>query len=183
PVTHMGSAAFHRDKMIGWLDGHESRGANFARSRSQHAPISVQSPAGGLVSIHITHVESTITPRCVDGDVSMLIRAKVEGHVQAQTGLDQGQAGVNFADPESLQHLRSRLAQCVREDIEHALARSKQYKSDFVGLGNAIYRRLPQVWRAGVGERWYELLPDVPVQVEVEAALTSSGLLRESLHY
>ena len=183
PVTHMGSAAFHRDKMIGWLDGHESRGANFARSRSQHAPISVQSPAGGLVSIHITHVESTITPRCVDGDVSMLIRAKVEGHVQAQTGLDQGQAGVNLADAESLQHLRSRLAQCVREDIEHALARSKQYKSDFVGLGNAIYRRLPQVWRAGVGERWYELLPDVPVQVEVEATLTSSGLLRESLHY
>ncbi|MBP7892891.1 MAG: Ger(x)C family spore germination protein [Firmicutes bacterium] len=182
-VTHIGSAAFHRDRMIGWLDGHESRGANFARSRSQHAPISVQSPAGGLVSIHVTHVASTVAPRYMDGDVSVLIKAKVEGHVQGQTGLGKGQAGVDFAGPESLRDLRSCLAQCVREDIQAALTKSRQYRSDFIGLGNAVYRRLPRVWRAGVGDHWYELLPDVKVDIEVEAALTSSGLLRESLHY
>jgi len=183
PVTHIGSAAFHRDKMIGWLDGHESRGANFARSRSQHSPISVQSPAGGLVSIHVTHVASTVSPRYIDGHVSVLVKARVEGHVQGQTGLEDGRAGVDFANPESLRDLRSCLAQCVREDIEHALAKSRKYGSDFIGLGNAVYRRLPRVWEAGVGDRWYELLPGVQVQVEVEATLTSSGLLRESLHY
>jgi len=183
PVTHIGSAAFHRDKMIGWLDGHESRGANFARTRGQHAPISVQSPAGGLVSIHVAQVESTVTPRYMNEDVSVLIKVKVEGHVQGQTGLEEGQAGVNFANPESLRDLRSCLAQCVREDIEHALAKSREYRSDFIGLGNAVYRRLPRVWKAGIGGRWYELLPYVQVQVEVEATLTSSGLLRESLHY
>ncbi|MBP7868542.1 MAG: Ger(x)C family spore germination protein [Firmicutes bacterium] len=182
-VMHIGSAAFHRDRMIGWLDGHESRGANFARSRSQHAPISVQSPAGGLVSIHVTHVASIVKPRYMNGDVSVLIKAKVEGHVQGQTGLEEGQAGVNFAGPESLRDLRSCLAQCVREDIEHALAKSREYRSDFIGLGNSVYRRLPRVWRAGVGDHWYELLRDVKVDIEVEATLTSSGLLRESLHY
>ena len=182
-VTHIGSAAFHRDRMIGWLDGHESRGANFARGRSQHAPISVQSPAGGLVSIHATHVGSTIALRYLDGDVSMLIKAKVEGHIEGQTALGEGQAGIDFADRESLRDLRSCLAQCVREDIEHALAKSREYRSDFIGLGNAVYRRLPRVWRAGVGDHWYELLPDVKVDIEVEATLTSSGLLGESLHY
>jgi spore germination protein KC len=182
-VTHIGSAAFHRDRMIGWLDGHESRGANFARSRSQHAPVSVRSPAGGLVSIHVAHVVSTVSSRYMDGDVSILIKAKVEGHVQGQTGLEEGQAGVNFADSESLRDLRSCLAQCVREDIEHALAKSREYRSDFIGLGNAVYRRLPRAWRAGVGDRWYELLPDVEVDIEVESTLTSPGLLRESLHY
>jgi len=169
--------------MIGRLDGHESRGANFARSRSQHAPVSVESPAGGLVSVHVTHVASRIAPRYTDGDVSILINARVEGHVQGQTDLGQGRSGVNFADPESLQCLRARLAQCVREDIEHALAKSREYRSDFIGLGNAVYRRLPRAWRAGVGDHWYELLPDVEVDIEVEATLTSPGLLRESLHY
>jgi spore germination protein KC len=183
PVTHMGAAAFHRDRMIGWLDGHESRGANFARGKSQHAPISVQSPTGGLVSIHVTNVASTVTPRYSDEGVSVLIKTKVEGHVQGQIGLGEGEAGVDFSDPESLRHLRSCLAQCVREDIEHALAKSRQYRSDFIGLGNAVYRRLPRTWQTGVGDRWYELLPDVGVQIEVEAALTSSGLLRDSLHH
>ena len=183
PVSHIGSAAFRGDKMIGRLDGHESRGANFARSRSQHAPVSVESPAGGLVSVHVTHVASRIAPRYTDGDVSILINARVEGHVQGQTDLGQGRSGVNFADPESLQCLRARLAQCVREDIEHALAKSREYRSDFIGLGNAVYRRLPRAWRAGVGDAWYELLPDVEVDIEVEATLTSPGLLRESLHY
>ena len=135
------------------------------------------------MSIHVTHVASTVAPRYMDGDVSVLIKAKVEGHVQGQTGLGEGQAGVDFAGPESLRDLRSCLAQCVREDIQAALTKSRQYRSDFIGLGNAVYRRLPRVWRAGVGDHWYELLPDVKVDIEVEAALTSSGLLRESLHY
>ncbi len=66
----------------------------------------------------------------------MLIKARVEGHVQGQTGLEDGQAGVDFANPESLRDLRSCLAQCVREDIEHALAKSRKYGSDFIGVGD-----------------------------------------------
>lgn len=42
---------------------------------------------------------------------------------------------------------------------------------------------LPQVWKAGVGERWCKILPDVEVDVQVEATLTSPGLLREGLRY
>lgn len=183
PVSHIGSAAFRGDKMIGWLDGHESRGANFARGRSQHAPVSVKSPAGGLVSVHVTHVVSTVTPHCIHEDVSIVIKSKVEGHIQGQTALGAGEECFDLASSESLRYLRACLAQCVREDIEHALARSREYRSDFAGLGNAVYRRLPRAWKAGVGDRWYELLPDVEVDIEVEATLTSSGLLRESLHY
>jgi len=128
-----------------------------------------------------------------DGErVSVLIQVAAQGYVEAKVSREGGggeggmegligqkAGGQRMSEEEFNRSVRSRIAQAMREDILKALAKSVEYGSDFLQLGNAVYRRLYKVWQSGVGERWYQLLPEVDVEVQVEVVLTHPGLVRE----
>lgn len=68
----------------------------------------------------------------------------------------------------------------VRE-VKAAVNRSKELKSDFLGLGDMIYRDYPEVWEKIKGNWRDEWLPAVDVRVSVTSKIKRTGATAEPL--
>jgi spore germination protein KC len=192
PAEHIGGAVFRGERMMGFIDGHASRGTNYVLGAAIAASFHVDSPRGGGLSILVERTTAKVIPSFDGERVSVLIQVAAQGYVEAKVSREGGggeggmegligqkAGGQRMSEEEFNRSVRSRIAQAMREDILKALAKSVEYGSDFLQLGNAVYRRLYKVWQSGVGERWYQLLPEVDVEVQVEVVLTHPGLVRE----
>lgn len=177
PFAHSGAAAFRSDKMVGFIDSKEARGAGFVLNKAGSATIHVDSPVGGLLSIRVVGAAAKLVPSFEDGRVSFLVKVSASGYIEGETAFGASTAGVS--DKEFANHVRARLAQAIREDIEAAFDKSLEYGSDFLQLGNAVHRMLPRVWKSEVGDRWYDILQEVTLDIQVETELAQPGLLRQ----
>ncbi len=63
----------------------------------------------------------------------------------------------------------------IAREVMAAVNRSKELKSDFLGLGGMIYREYPEVWEKIKGEWRDGWLPNVDVRVRVCSKIRRSG--------
>lgn len=69
----------------------------------------------------------------------------------------------------------------VKRDVEAAVRRSRELHSDFLQLGDRLYREHPEVWEK-VKDDWRDTwLPRVVVDVKVTSKLERTGLIDEPL--
>lgn len=63
----------------------------------------------------------------------------------------------------------------IAREVMTAVNRAKELKSDFLGLGEMIYREYPGVWERIKGEWREKWLPTVDVRVKVCCKIRRSG--------
>lgn len=69
----------------------------------------------------------------------------------------------------------------VKRDVEAAVRRSRELHSDFLQLGDRLYREHPEVWEK-VKDDWRDTwLPRVAVDVKVTSKLERTGLIDDPL--
>lgn len=89
--------------------------------------------------------------------------------------------GLAVGESETLEMLEQEKEKAIRRDVEAALRRSRELKSDFLGLGDRLYREYPDVWEQ-VKDDWRDdWLPNVAVEVKITSELTRTGLLLDPL--
>ncbi len=89
--------------------------------------------------------------------------------------------GLAVGESETLEMLEQEKEKAIRRDVEAALRRSRELKSDFLGLGDRLYREYPDVWEQ-VKDDWRDdWLPNVVVEVKITSELTRTGLLLDPL--
>ena len=84
------------------------------------------------------------------------------------------------SDKGAIQALEARFATVIENDIRFAFAQAQDLGSDFLGLGNAIYRLQPQEWRRLEAE-WTEHLSQLELDFDIEAKITVTGLIKEPI--
>ena len=83
--------------------------------------------------------------------------------------------------PEILTMLEREKEKAVKRDIEAAVRRSQELRSDFLQLGDKLYREHPEVWEK-VKDDWRDTwLPRVAVDVKVTSKLERTGLIDDPL--
>lgn len=182
PAKVSGGAAFRGDKMVGWLDTHETRGWNWMLGKGERGPILLQAPGGeGLVTIDLLGSKSMIEP-VVDGTkIRMRVKVKVYGRIEDLTESKANARRPDLRDPEVIRALRRRLSQVIRNDIEISISKAQELGADIFGFGNTVYRKHPKVWKEFAAERWDELFKTLPVDISVEAIISRPGLVFSSL--
>jgi spore germination protein KC len=89
--------------------------------------------------------------------------------------------GLAVGEAETLEMLEQEKEKAIKRDVEAALRRSKELKSDFLGLGDRLYREYPDVWEK-VKDNWRDAwLPHVAVDVKVTSEITRTGLILDPL--
>ncbi|HBG22248.1 MAG TPA: hypothetical protein DDW83_03205 [Peptococcaceae bacterium] len=89
--------------------------------------------------------------------------------------------GLAVGEPEVLNMLEKEKEKAIRREVEAAVKRSREMQSDFLGLGDKLYREYPDVWEQ-VKDDWREVwLPRVAVDVKVNSDITHTGLLLDPL--
>ncbi|HHW40596.1 MAG TPA: hypothetical protein GXX19_05515 [Syntrophomonadaceae bacterium] len=70
----------------------------------------------------------------------------------------------------------------ITREVMAAVTRSKELKSDFLALGDMLYRQYPEVWEK-IKHNWRdEWLPNVEVRVSVTSKMRRSGATSEPIH-
>ncbi|NLL07669.1 MAG: Ger(x)C family spore germination protein [Firmicutes bacterium] len=175
-----GTAVFKGDRMVGWLDGHESDILCLLKGIIQRCYFVIDTKVGENEFFPITYElvgnRVEIKPQDKDGKLSVSIALDLHFSVE-----EMGRAPYSFRDEAFARSVQAQLATAFTHWIREFLSKTQQeYNADILGFGQLVRRKEPQVWRR-LGENWDVHFRDLPVDLEVKCKVTMAGLSSEPL--
>lgn len=167
-----GAAVFRGDRLAGFLEPLEARGLLWATGRVQSTAVVVENPGapGKYATVDVLHAKGSIKPETKGHSPSFGV------HVEVQARLRDVQTPVNpELWPAYARELEARIAATIRAEIDTALMRCREWKADAFGLGAAVYRSAPALWRQ-IESQWPDIFTTVPVSVRVGVQVVRSGI-------
>lgn len=171
-VQLSGVAVFKEDKLIGWLDMHETRGLLWLKGELKKGVVIVPSPGEPekKVSIKIRRSSTKIVPEYDGENLRFNVMIKVEGDMVEQ------QSREDLAKPEKIKALESAMAGEIKNRAAVALEKAQwEYGVDIFGFGDAFHRKYKKEWRE-LKNRWDEEFSQSDVNIAVEAHIRGIGL-------
>ncbi|WP_199883970.1 Ger(x)C family spore germination protein [Anaerosinus massiliensis] len=174
-IKLLGTAVFKKDKLVGYLNGKESRGLNWIIGKVQSGVIQVPSSKGGLVAIEIKNAEKQIRAEIKDGKYIFNIEVQEEGNIiEKQQRLDLNQLPY-------LNELNQQQQYVIEEEISQTIDKvQKEYGSDIFGFGKALYDAYPDEWEK-VKNDWPTIFPSVEYTVKVDTKIRRLGLMQKPI--
>lgn len=176
-LTVEGAAIFKKDKLVGFLDGNETRGYNWVAGK--YANWLVVSPAPGGLGHTVMEVLKAASKKDVDigGDtVKLTVKIAVRGRVGEETA-----PAVDMTKPPVIDSLEAAVAQAIKAEVERTLSRvQREYRSDIFGFGQVVHRKYPREWQ-NMKDNWDEIFAGAAATVDVGVTLAQSGKSNRSL--
>lgn len=141
-IVFGGIAAFREDKLVGWLNEHESKGYNYIRGEVKNTIGVISCPGGGKMGIEVKKSKVKIKGKVINGKPQIDVAIKNFGSIV------DVECAVDLSKEETLKKLQKianeKLTLIVEKSVHKA---QKKWKSDIFGFGEAIYRADPQAWK------------------------------------
>lgn len=167
-----GVATFREGWLVGFWDDKETRGLNWILGEVTSGMLITKDPSEqNKVSLEILGASSLVEPMMVDDQPVIRITVNAEANIGDIVG-----PGLDILDDGLIASLERRQATVIRNEILAALKRAKDEQTDVFGFGTAFARRFPRQWEK-MADSWDEqFLPDLPVELIVEAKIRRVGL-------
>jgi len=168
-----GASVFNKDKLVGFLDQYETRGLNWILGKVVSGIIVVKSPLDETknVAIEIIRARSKITPEIQEGEIKITVEVEEEGNLAEQF------SDVELTNEKMFEELEKRKAQVIKNEIQSVLKKAqKEWGVDIFGFGKAVHSKYPKEWKT-LQTKWRDILPEINVEVRVDAKLRDNGLL------
>ncbi|CUH97271.1 hypothetical protein P22_3398 [Propionispora sp. 2/2-37] len=172
-----GTAVFKKDKLVGFLDGRETRGLNWITGKVKNGIIQVPSPGetDKLAAIEIKSANSTVKAKLLNGKYVFAIQVKEVGDLIEQQSL------TNVSKLPNLEELNLAQKKVIESEIADVIAKAQQeYASDILGFGNALHIAYPDEWEK-VKDDWAYLFPSAEYTVTVKTEIRRTGLLQKAV--
>jgi len=166
-----GSAVFLEEKLVGFLDGKETRGLNFVTGKMKSGIIVSPEPKGkGNTTIEIMEAKSKNDVK-IEGN-----KAKIKVKINLSGMLGEETAKINIKEPGVIEKIEKANSQAVKNEIEGVIRKVQQeYETDIFGFGEVLHKGHPSQWKK-VQDNWNEVFSHAEVKVEVETKITRIGL-------
>lgn len=170
-----GTAVFNHDKMVGWLDPTESRGLLFFIQNVESGAVVLPCPDASVeskkkVTLELKYQKFEVTPFYKKGSPQF--------DVQLITYADL----VESACPVPLEvmktELETALEKKLQDEIKGVIEKAqKEFKVDFLKLGETFNNRYPAEWKQ-LKTRWDQEFTEANINVHIEAHVYSPVLLK-----
>ncbi|PKM79939.1 MAG: hypothetical protein CVU89_15860 [Firmicutes bacterium HGW-Firmicutes-14] len=165
-----GMAVFKEDKFVDWLSPDETRALHFAVAMGHLGIEIIPGPSDKKLAVEIIGGTSKIKPIVKNGRLFI----RIESTSAANIGETMGVKGID--NPDLINELNKETENVIRERIEKLVKKAqKEYRSDFMGFGSAIWREMPQYWKE-IENEWDELFTEIPVEVVVKVDIKGIGM-------
>lgn len=166
-----GAAVFRGYRLVGYLDGTETRGLLWTQGKVKSGILAVPCPGGGLAGLEIVQARGGMRPALDPrGQPSVAVWAEAELH------LGDRNCPSTLATPEEWDQLERAAADRIRAEVQAALDKARALHADVFGFGEAIGRRYPALWRQ-LALDWHDRgFLALPVEVTAQALVRRSGL-------
>ncbi|MBW5446504.1 Ger(x)C family spore germination protein [Cohnella sp. CFH 77786] len=184
PVTdHVrlsGGTVFQKDKLVGFLNEVETRGYNWTVGRAENGIIPIPSviDEGKPASIEIISTEAKIKPEMKARSVSFTIEINERIVLVEDQGLGEIKTDQQWFL--YLEKVEREAAKKTEREVEKAVRKAKELRTDFLGLGSALNKKYPKTWKK-MEDQWDRELPDLEVNVKANVRIVGSGELRGPL--
>ena len=175
-----GTAVFHQDKLIDFLNGEDSKYYLFAVGKVKGGLLvqpedSMDTPLKVTLEIVKDHTYTKVKPVYSNGELAMTL----DIYVNASIGEIGGSKNI-IGEPE-LGEFRKDVEESLKANVLRVIEKVQQQDdSDIFGFGSSVKREMPQIWR-GIEEDWDSIFKDLAIDVNVHLSLTNSGLVSKSL--
>lgn len=167
-----GAAVFKRDKLVGYLDGFETRAYNFIRNKVNSGVIvaPVGDSPSDFASIEILAVntknEVSIEKEKVKFTVKISINSMI-GEVHNK---------IDLKKIDNINLIERSAEKVIEEEVRRALDKLQQdYRSDILGFGMLLHRKYPKLWKEIGDENWDEVFASAEINVIAEVKITRTG--------
>ncbi|MFF2483783.1 Ger(x)C family spore germination protein [Paenibacillus sp. NPDC058071] len=174
-----GAAVFQKDKLIGWLNESETKGAMWLKNRMQDVVITIHVPdakGGGRFSVQILQSHTKYKTRLTNKEVL------IQADIQAKLSIYENSSKLNMSNPKDLDYVEGLVSDNAKARIEEVCKKAQQvYKSDILGLGHVVYRQHPKQWHTIYNKKWDKVFPEVTVSVAPHISVNQIGLTNKSI--
>ncbi|MNW57250.1 Spore germination protein B3 precursor [compost metagenome] len=171
-----GCAIFSKDKMIGKLDGKETKNMLFAKDDIKGGVLPVNDKKGvPTYSLEILSSRTKVKPKVVDGKLSLQVTTVTH------TGLDEVMTPESFSGNESISAIEERAGQALEQEILSVIRKMQQeYHADIFGYGEIIHEHLPKIW-VKVRDHWDDQFAKLDIKVDSKVIIESSAKTSRSI--
>ncbi|MFD2673386.1 Ger(x)C family spore germination protein [Marinicrinis sediminis] len=169
-------AAFQNGKLIGWLDGMETKGYNFITNHLFSTITDIGCPENETdrISIQLLRSNTNISSHFEHHQPTFQIDVQAEGSVtEVNCALDLNQA-------ETIYELEVRSEQKFKSMMEQILKKAQEeWETDLFGFGDVLYRKHPDQWER-MKEDWDHQFAQSPINIAVNVELRRTDSIHNS---
>ena len=170
-----GMYAFRGDKMVGYLNGTQTRSYNIITNNIESGIIVTDSPDNnGITSMEIKESSCDLSVKWEGGELVGTVSVKIRGSIGEETGLD------NTTSSETVKSIEKIYAEKIKFQLEDCLSRVQHFETDIFGFGRAFHIKNPEEWKTRK-DYWNELFADMDIVVNVETNIDKVGVSNEQL--
>lgn len=171
-----GTAILKRDKLIGWFDSRETRGALWILGKVKSGIIVVPTPGDETKksSIEIIKATSRIVPERVDGNLVLTVDVHAEGNLAEQM------SNADLLKPEPFKELEEKMVSVIEDEISSALDKAQRWEVDIFKFGPEVHRQFPKEWPE-LENNWPKEFKKIKVNIVVDAKLHWTGFMKKPI--
>lgn len=169
-----GLAAFKDDKLRGWLDGDAAMGTVLLHNKVKEFPVLIKHKEGGHIAFNVYQSQVTLKAESKDPE-HPVITVKI----RQQAALKESPNPLDLTSPEVLEGLSELLTNQTVKDLQEAVAAAREFKSDYLGFGQAMERENPRGWKQ-VMNHWEDVFAKCEVNYDVEAVIRHTDMRSNS---
>lgn len=174
-IALLGTAAFNKDKLVGYLNYKESRGLSWITNEIESGIINIPGITNKdkLIAIEIIRTKTKIIPKIKDGKISFNIE------VDELSDIGEIQDLSDISDLELISKLENEEKKIIEDEITSAINKAKYtFHSDIFGFGYTLSRYYPKEW-SDIKKNWNQLFQDVNCELNVKVTLRRSGQIQK----
>jgi len=172
-----GTAVFKRDKLIGFLDGEESKALLFVNDEIKGGLLIVKggTKEKSLVALEIFKNRTKIDTKAEQGNIEMKV------NIAATVAIDEVDGNLDVINAGGSKQLERSVERMLKKQVDSIVEKAQsEFKADIFGFGAWIQEDKPEVWDQ-VGTDWDDIFEDLKVTVTTNIHIRNSAMLSKPI--
>lgn len=173
-----GIGVFKKDKLIGFLNGEETKMFLFVRDLIKGGALTQKGyndPLKNHISLEILKNKTSLIPKSNNSEIKIIINTNTDVAI-AEVGEKE-----NFINEEEKNKLEKTFEKILEANIKTLVEKvQSDYDSDIFGFGKCIKINMPGLWKK-IEPNWDNMFRSVTVEVNSKINIRNSGLISKPL--
>lgn len=167
-----GAYVFDGNKLAGSLNGDNTRGLLWIKSKTSDSIMVVNCPYDDLpVTLEIKNAKADFESYLDNGTLYFTIKVSTTASITEQGCI------TDFNDIEKLDELKKALESTIKKDIISTITTSQNLEVDFLGFSRKLRRQHKNEWHQ-ISENWQEVFKNTQVNIAVKADIRYMSLAK-----
>jgi spore germination protein KC len=167
-----GSAVFKKDKMVGYIDGIETRSMLLIKDELKGGVFVIEDVGEKNIDVglEIFKAKTKVKPILKDGNILMKIDSEID------VGIGEIMGDEDLISEKGREKLKKQAEFVIEKQMKDVIRKAqKEYESDIFGFGSIVHRKMPHVWKKVKG-KWSENFKNLETQINVQINIKGSAL-------